>query len=229
MFEVKRGEFGLVSVGEKEDAPILESDPMPAQSHQSQIPAKRFQALTTGSHRIGKWVRVTCAPSFASLTSAMCCGLRLRFRGPGSWGGPLPSWPRLCPILLISDHSTQTSKQGVYFSRAISSRCHALSSSPVNPPSCLWFREREQQQRTYDHLRSVRTQARRIPTGKRRRHRSFRQGIGHNHRQACRSPRAGRTGLGPMTTLARGTVGESLTFSIAESAFPSRKASEFVF
>lgn len=131
-------------------------------------------------------------------------------------------------IVLISDHSVQASKQGVYFSRAISFRCHALSSAPVKPPSCLWFREKKQQ-RTYDHLRSVRTQARRIPTGKRRRHPSFRQGIGHNHRQACRSPRAGRTGLVPMTTLARGTVGGSLTFSIAESAFPSRKASEFVF
>lgn len=143
MFEVKRGEFGLVSVREKEDAPILESDPMPAQSHKSQIPAKRFQILTTESHRIGRWVRVTCAPSFASLTSAMCCGLRLGFRGPGSWGGPLPSSPRLCPSSWLATTQYRQANRVYIFSRAISFRCPALSSSPVKPPSCLWFRERK--------------------------------------------------------------------------------------
>jgi hypothetical protein len=47
MFEVKRGVFGLVAVGEKEDAPILESDSMPAQSHRAN-PGKEISGTHQG-------------------------------------------------------------------------------------------------------------------------------------------------------------------------------------
>ena len=47
MFEVKGGEFGLIAVGEEENAPISESDPMPAQNHGAN-PGKEFSSTHHG-------------------------------------------------------------------------------------------------------------------------------------------------------------------------------------
>lgn len=145
MFEVKRSEFGLISVGEKEDAPILESDPMPAQSHRAVEPNPGKEI--SGTHH-GESPHRKMGP----------CDLRSIFRQSDkrhvSWTSSRVSRSEFLgrtfaiiaasvSIVLISDHSIQTSKQGVYCSRAISIRCHVLSSSPFKPPSCLWFRERK--------------------------------------------------------------------------------------
>lgn len=105
MFEVKRGEFGLVSVGEKEDAPILESDPMPAQSHKSQIQAKEISATHHGESPHRKTGPCDLRSIFRQSDKRHELWTSSRVSRSGFLGRTFAIIAASVSIVLISDHS----------------------------------------------------------------------------------------------------------------------------